>query len=56
MGRRVMEVPAQAFGPGDGQQIAVDASTLASGIYLYRVVAEMNASSAFAVGRMSFVK
>jgi hypothetical protein len=56
MGRRVMEVPAQAFGPGDGQQIAVDASALASGIYLYRVVAEMNASSAFAVGRMSFVK
>ena len=56
MGRRLLDVPAQAFGPGDGHQIQVDASELASGIYLYRVVADMNATSAFAVGRMSLVK
>ncbi len=56
MGRRLLEVPAQAFGPGDGHQIQIDATELASGIYLYRVVADMNATSAFAVGRMSLVK
>ncbi|MEZ4701687.1 MAG: malectin domain-containing carbohydrate-binding protein [Rhodothermales bacterium] len=56
MGRRVLDVPAQGFGPGDGHQIQIDAGSLASGIYLYRVVAEMNATQAFAVGRMSLVK
>lgn len=55
MGRKVLEVPAKSFVPGQGQ-VTIDATSLSSGIYLYRVIAEMNAETAVQSGRMTFVK
>ena len=40
LGRRVLTIPAQPFAAGEGQSVAVDASTLSSGIYLLRTMAE----------------
>ncbi|MEM8488249.1 MAG: malectin domain-containing carbohydrate-binding protein [Bacteroidota bacterium] len=55
MGRQVLEIPAQGFAPGAGQ-LTLDASSLSSGIYLYRVVAEMSTETQVKTGRMTFVK
>ena len=55
MGRKVLEVPAQNFAPGVNQ-VRLEASDLASGIYLYRVVAEFATRAAVQSGRMTFVK
>ncbi len=56
LGRRVMTVPAQAFQAGSGRTIQVDASHLASGTYLYRVVAEMVSETRMETGKMLLVK
>ena len=40
LGRVVMNVPSQRFEAGSGHMIQVDATSLASGIYVYQVVAE----------------
>ncbi len=55
MGRKVLEIPAQGFAPGSGR-LTLDASSLSSGIYLYRVVAEMSSETQVKTGRMTFVK
>ncbi|MEZ4700082.1 MAG: T9SS type A sorting domain-containing protein [Rhodothermales bacterium] len=39
LGRQVLEVPEQALAAGANQRVLIDASHLASGVYLYRVVA-----------------
>ena len=55
MGRKVLALPAASFAPGSGR-ITVDASSLSSGIYLYRVIAEMSVHTEIKTGRMTFVK
>ena len=55
MGRKVLDVPATSFAPGAGQ-VTIDASSLSSGIYLYRVTAEMIEQTVTQSGRMTFVK
>lgn len=40
LGRRVLTVPAQTVAAGDRQSVAVDASSLPSGVYLVRATAE----------------
>lgn len=55
MGRKVLDVPAASFAPGSGQ-VTIDATSLSSGIYLYRVIAEMGQEVAIQAGRMTFVK
>jgi hypothetical protein len=56
VGRQVLEVPAAAFGPGAGQQVQIDASALASGIYIYRIEAAMARETAVRSGRMTLLK
>lgn len=55
MGRKVHDVPAQSFTPGS-RQVRIDATEFASGIYLYRVIAQMGTRTAVQTGRMTFVK
>ncbi|CAN0538786.1 unnamed protein product, partial [Laminaria digitata] len=55
MGRKVLELASKNFAPGSGQMM-IDASSLSSGIYLYRVIAEMNTQTVVKAGRMTFVK
>lgn len=55
MGRKVLQLPARSFAPGRGL-VTIDASALSSGIYLYKVSAEMNNQTAVKAGRMTFVK
>ncbi len=55
MGRKVLELPGTSFAPGTSQ-VTIDASELSSGIYLYRVIAQMNEQSLIRSGRMTFLK
>ena len=55
MGRKVVDMPVQSFSAGQ-RQILIEASDLASGIYLYRVIAQMSSQTLVEVGRMTFVK
>lgn len=56
LGRVVLEVPAQQFAAGANRSVEVDASPLASGVYLYRVVARTEARTHVATGRLTLVK
>ena len=56
LGRRVMAVPEAEFSAGAARQINLDASSLASGTYLYHLQAETSAGSEVRVGRMTLLK
>lgn len=56
LGRQVMSLPETAFSAGVGRQISVDASSLASGTYLYKVKADMAGRSEVHMGRMTLLK
>ena len=56
LGRRVMRIPAQTMTAGAGQKVRLDASHLASGTYLYRISARMEAQTVTKTGRMVLVK
>ncbi len=56
LGRRVMSLPDRFLPAGAGQRLHVDASTLSSGSYVYRVTAEMGRTKSIASGRMVLVK
>ena len=56
LGRRVMSVPAQRLEAGAGHTFDVDGSGLASGIYLYRVIAQTDARVLTHTGRMILSK
>ena len=56
LGRHVMSVPAQDIAAGAGRRIMLDASSLASGTYLYHLTVEMASTSATQVGRMTLIK
>lgn len=56
LGRRMLTPPAVALAAGAGRSLAVDASQLPSGAYVYRVVARTKAAVHVATGRMTLVK
>jgi hypothetical protein len=56
LGREVMNVPTQSMQAGAGKTIQIDASRLASGAYVYRVVARMGDNTKVSSGRMTLLK
>ncbi len=56
LGRRVMEVPARQVEAGANRSLRLDAARLASGTYLYRVVAAAASETMVGTGRMTLVK
>ena len=55
LGRQVLTAPSQALAPGTAS-VRLDASRLASGVYLYRVTAEANGQTQVKTGRMVLLK
>ncbi len=55
-GRSVLTVPPRTFAAGAARSIRIDLSTLASGVYFYRVRAWMAGTTQEAVGRMTLAK
>ena len=51
-----MTTPVQRLEAGAGHSFQVDGSTLASGVYLYRVIAQTNARTLSHTGRMILSK
>ena len=56
LGREVMSLPAQEFKAGANQSIELNAMSLVSGTYLYRVIATGVAGRHVKTGRMTLVK
>lgn len=56
LGRRVMALPAEAFEAGASRRLSIDATDLASGIYLYRLTARTSAGPVMQTGRMTLIK
>ena len=56
LGRRVMAIPAQSIAAGANRSIQINASNLASGSYLYRVIARMDSKTQVKQGRMLLLK
>lgn len=55
-GRRLLTIPEQARLAGSDQRIEIDGSSLASGLYIYRVRARTGARTVIAAGRMLLLK
>ena len=55
-GRNILTTPRASFSAGAGHEIQLDASSLPSGTYLYRVLAEMSGGMQVQTGRMTLVK
>lgn len=56
LGREVMSVPVQAVQAGANRMLEIDASSLASGTYMYRVIAKGATSTMVDSGTMTLVK
>lgn len=56
LGRQVMVIPAENRAAGTTQRIQLDASSLASGIYLYQVNAQAENANFISTGRMILLK
>jgi Secretion system C-terminal sorting domain len=56
LGRQVLSVPSASFGAGANMSVQVDASSLASGLYLYRVIARGATATYAKVGTMTLIK
>ncbi|MEM9666391.1 MAG: cohesin domain-containing protein [Bacteroidota bacterium] len=56
LGREVMSVNYGTLGAGANQVLEFDASTLASGLYVYRVVATSRTATEIMTGRMTLLK
>ncbi|MEQ8523430.1 MAG: T9SS type A sorting domain-containing protein [Gracilimonas sp.] len=56
IGQRVMTIPAQRMSAGSNQNIKIDASSLTSGLYIYRVTANAGNNSFVKTGRMTLIK
>jgi hypothetical protein len=55
-GRQVMVLPVQRLDAGHNRTITVAASSLPSGLYLYRLTAQLPTRTHVATGRMVLVK
>lgn len=56
LGREVMAIPSQTLTAGAGQTVQIDASSLSSGIYLYRVIARSASTTHMQVKTMTLLK
>ena len=56
LGRQVMSLPAQNLAAGVTQKIQIDASSLASGLYVYQVTAKTESATLVKTGRMTLIK
>ncbi len=56
LGRRVMTIAPRPFGSGANQRISVSMDGLPSGIYLYRLTAELGTEKTAASGQMTLLK
>lgn len=56
LGRQVMATPWEAASPGTARSVQVDGESLASGTYIYRVVARRTSGTEVGSGRMVLVK
>jgi hypothetical protein len=56
LGRRVMAIPAQTIQAGSNRSVQLNAGQLASGSYLYRVIARMDSKTQVEQGRMMLLK
>lgn len=56
LGREVLSVPSQTLEAGAGRSIQINASNLASGIYLYRVIANGATTTSIQVKTMTLLK
>ena len=56
LGRNVMTLPARQFEAGVGRNVEVNATNLASGTYLYRVIAQTATDTMVKTGRMMLIK
>ncbi|MEL7362211.1 MAG: 5'-nucleotidase C-terminal domain-containing protein, partial [Bacteroidota bacterium] len=56
LGREVVSMSRQDLAPGFGQTFRLDGRGLASGVYVYRLSADLGAASAVATGRVTLVK
>jgi hypothetical protein len=56
LGRRVLAIPEQRVEAGARRAVAVDARTLPSGLYVYRIVARNGTETTTGTGRMTLVK
>lgn len=56
LGRQVLGIPAQSFPAGAGQVLAIDASALFSGTYLYQLIVETPTGTERRVGRFTLAR
>ena len=56
MGREVMTVPARTFSAGARQELRLDAVSLSSGTYFYRITAQMGGETEMKTGKMVLLK
>ncbi|RMH68201.1 MAG: DUF4623 domain-containing protein [Bacteroidetes bacterium] len=56
LGRQVLRTAPQAFTAGANQRVQIDAASLASGLYLYRVVARTADDTLVRSGQMTLIK
>jgi Secretion system C-terminal sorting domain len=56
LGRRVMALDATPFDAGAARQLAIDASSLASGTYIYRLRADLATGAQVHTGRLTLLK
>ncbi|GMQ82300.1 MAG: hypothetical protein BMS9Abin05_1747 [Rhodothermia bacterium] len=56
LGREMLTIPSQTLSAGAGQTVAIDANSLASGIYIYRVIARSGNDLKVASGTMTLIK
>lgn len=56
IGQKVLSIPTQQMNAGNNLNINVDASSLTSGVYIYRITADIGNSSFAETGRMTLIK
>jgi hypothetical protein len=56
LGREMLSLPAQRMSAGSAQTVAIDGESLASGIYVYRVIARSATDTHVASGTMTLIK
>ena len=56
LGRRVLETSPQPFAGRANRNIQLDGSRLASGLYLYRITAQLGNETRFATGCVTLLK
>lgn len=56
IGQKVMSIPAQRLGAGTNQTLRVEANSLTSGIYIYRITARAGNNIISNSGRMTLIK